>query len=594
MMLKKVTSIVLCFALLFSLCSYFSVGASAQDSIAACDGNCGYSPTILIHGIGQSTVRILDESGEFKRDKNGEYVNAWPISVDTRYLVSLLIRPVIKTLFTQRNYVSPVLDEAADVIFSSNMCDNEGKPYADLNVVKYEKSLADCTAEEKAKIYGTLPMHDYAQIAGEDHLFFFAYNSFGNAMDIADEFIAFIEMVKQSTGHDKVSIVPISLGGTIMNSIMECHMSEIEDSIDRVVYIIPAADGSRIIGDLYNGKFSTDDESLYLTLWPSLLKGYAGYLVNIALRLLKNEIVIDVIDSLLATLTQKVLINCTNMWALVPSGDYPALREKYLCDGEHDVLREQTDAYYNAQLNRDDNINYLKSRGVEFFNIVDYDFPLYALVPSYKDCNADGVIHVHSTSLGCTSVPVGETLPEDYAPVNPKCTDPTHNHISPSRTLDASTCLLPETTWYMRNQNHEGSGRNHVIINLATKILVGQISSIYDNDNYPQFIDGRESRELRRLLNFTENEADLSALSEEQRARLSEALEQGHFVVDNNTTSQEEFYLAADNLKQVLAECLLITPPKAPSKIEIAFTKLCKSLSEKLYNKYGNKGFFER
>ena len=56
-------------------------------------------------------------------------------------------------------------------------------------------------------------------------------------------------MVKQQTGHDKVSIVFISLGGTIGNAYLAKYCDR--DDIDRIVFVAAASDGSYLFSDLF-------------------------------------------------------------------------------------------------------------------------------------------------------------------------------------------------------------------------------------------------------------------------------------------------------------------------------------------------------
>lgn len=77
-------------------------------------------------------------------------------------------------------------------------------------------------------------------------------------------------MVKRDTGHDKVNIVPISLGGTVANGLLEYYGESNPDGknvykdLNKVVYIVPALDGSSIVGDIYKKQLTfLDKDYLY-------------------------------------------------------------------------------------------------------------------------------------------------------------------------------------------------------------------------------------------------------------------------------------------------------------------------------------------
>ena len=75
-----------------------------------------------------------------------------------------------------------------------------------------------------------MPIDGFSKVAGENHLYYFAYNSFGNNSEITDELYNFIGQIKRETGHDKINVVAISLGGTIANSLFDRYRSSIRAS----------------------------------------------------------------------------------------------------------------------------------------------------------------------------------------------------------------------------------------------------------------------------------------------------------------------------------------------------------------------------
>ena len=100
------------------------------------------------------------------------------------------------------------------------------------------------------QIYNNIPLQAFAEMAGEDHLYYFAYNSFGNNSDIVDELYAFIQMVKAETGHDKVNLIPVSLGGSIATAYFDAYGSK--NDVNRVCYFVPATNGSTLIADAFS------------------------------------------------------------------------------------------------------------------------------------------------------------------------------------------------------------------------------------------------------------------------------------------------------------------------------------------------------
>lgn len=563
--------------------------ASAQNDgiLTHCGGNCAHAPSIILHGIGQSELYELDENGNRKLDKNGKEVTAWPPTVDTDALIASLALPLVTSLLTQRDCgLSDTGAKVAAEVFASNANGPDGQKISRTELVRYPYSVDKCTEKEKKFIYSSMSLNYYTEVAGEDHLYYFAYDSFGNNLSITEELYVYIQQVKLETGHDKVNLVPVSLGGTIANSLFEFY-PEVYKDLNRVVYIVPALDGSNIIGDVYTNNLSLEDEMLYRDLFPSFMDGYLGYLINILLRVLPKGVLRTVLDKAFKSLTDTVLVNCTVMWSLVPSAYYPEAAERLLAGEEHAEIRRQTDLYYQAQQNSHANILKLIEQGVSVFDICDYNESLYAIAATWDECNSDGVIHLASTSMGATSGLVNTPLPADY--VQQQC--PQHNHISPDRIVDASTGLLPDHTFYFRNQHHEGTGRNDVIIKLATELLLNDdyIDVYTMPERFPQFNGGREARGFSGDV-AKAKAVDRTTLSPEDAAELQAAIEQAETMLDNTIVVEGEYPAARARLFAIMVKIGERDAPADKSKDEL-YTKICKFLSDALYKYWGPKGF---
>lgn len=566
------------------------------DALTECGGTCEHCPTVIVPGIGQSDTYMYD-GDEIAVDENGDEITGWPLYVNANQAVKSLLVPLVKMLVTQKdNGFSEKFGQTLREVLYVNQMDSNGDNVYDVRVEKYPYSVAKCNEEEKNHIYGCVPIQDYTAQVGEDHLYYFAYNSFGNNRAITDELYEFIQQVKRETGHDKINIVHISLGGTLANSLYE-YYPEVYSDLNRVIYIVPALDGTNIVGDLYLGKFSTSDEMLYDKLFPSLVDGYLGYLINILIRIIPKQVLLNTIDETLEALTDVLLINCTTMWSLVPDEYYDAAVERLLQGEEHAEIRRQVEEYHRAQVNSDKNILAMKAAGVEVFDVVDYDYPMYALVPSYDQCNADGIIHFESTSMGAFAAKCGETLPEGYVQQNINCDNPNHNHISPDNVVDASVGLLPDHTFYFDGQDHEGTGRNDVIMKLATELLINEdFTDVYSMpERFPQFNVGRETKNLRNNLIPKAEAVDRSTLSPEDAAELDAALNDCYVMLDNTAVDYQQYVNAQKRLEDILVKIGVI---EGENKVEKTAGKIAEALlklaSDALYEYFGPRGFSDK
>lgn len=591
--MKKIISLVLAAAMLLSVCV---IGSSAQapETKAAtvkaeCGGDCEQCPSVVVPGIGQSNVWLLDDDGNYKLDADGERINCFPAYFDIGPLVAKLLFPVLLTLITQQDLLSDALANAVADCFYMNTSDINGKSPDCIEVEQYPYSLAECSEYEKEYIYDCIPLKSYADAAGEDHLYFYAYNSFGNHADIVDGLYEFIQQVKEETGHDKINLVPISMGGEVANGLLE-YYPDVHDDINKLVYIVPALDGSTIVGDLYTKNLVfLDKQFLFNGFLEGLMDEEEARMIEVIARIIPDEVLMSCLNATVDKLVDDVLRTNTNLWALVPSAYYPEASQTLLAGDEYKEIKRQTDRYYQAQLNSDANILKVIEAGGRVYNIVDYDVPLYVIGGYWNNDNADGVIHLDSTSMGAHSAICGETLPEDYVQQNINCSNPDHNHISPDRVIDASTGLLPDTTFYFDGQNHEKTARNDIIISLAIDLLLrDDIVDVYSDPGYPQFNIARDPRGIKSRL-ADAKAVDQSKLSQEDKAELNAAIAEAEAIIGNTAGVAGEMEASEARLRAILVKIGVYAPPEEEEEPSDFFTKL----SLFLYENYGSNGFIE-
>lgn len=586
-MMKKVVSVILALTMIFSA---VTVIASASGVKTECGGKCETCPSIVVPGIGQSNVWALDDNGDYILDDNGNKTPCFPAIFDIGYIVKRAILPILLTLFTQHDVgLSEALSDIILDSFEVNMCDARGKNTGNIEVEKYPYSVAECSEYEKEQIYKNVPLINYAQQVGEDHLYYFAYNSFGNHLDAVNELYDFIQMVKVETGHSKVNIVPISMGGSIANGLLEYH-PDVMDDLNKVVYIVPALDGSTIVGDLLAKDLTfLDKDFLYNGFLETLMDEDEARMVEVIARILPDDVLLNGLKAAVDTLVDEVAVNITSLWALSPSSYYPRLSQKLLSDPSKAEIKRQTEMYYHAQLNSDKNIQTLIEKGVQVFNIVDYDMPLYCIGNNWNEDNADGIIHLDSTSMGVKSAIVGETLPDDYVQANTHCSNPAHNHISPDRVLDASTGLLPDTTFYFDAQNHERTARNDIIISLAIRILATEdITDVYSLEEYPQFNGARDPRRINNTLLPAAKNVDASTLSAQDAAELAAAIAEAEAFVNSTVCVAGQQAAIEERLNAILIKVGVYAASEEEEPSDF-FEKL----SLWLFENYGTAGYSE-
>lgn len=582
--MKKIISCILAIAVVMGM---FSVFASAKSE---CNGDCDTCPAIIVPGIGQSNVWALDDDGEYLLDDDGDRISCFPAVFDVASIIPKAIIPVIMTLFTQKDFfLSEALCSVVHDAFAVNMCDENGKNTGNIEIEKYPYSVAECSDYEKQQIYNNIPLQAFSEMAGEDHLYYFAYTSFGNNYDIVTELYEFIQMVKDQTGHDKVNIVPISMGGSLANGLLD-YYPQVMDDLNKVVYIVPALNGSTIVGDLYTKNFAFfDTDFLYNGFLEALMDEEEARMIEVIARIVPDEVLSSALKNVANCLVEDVAANVTSLWGLCPKEYYPEAAEMLLSSKPE--IKRQTDLYYKAQCNSLKNIQTLVDKGVEVFNIVDYDVPLYLIGNSWNDDNADGVIHLSSTAMGVHSALVGETLGDTYKQANTSvnCSDPTHNHISPDNVVDASTGLLPDHTFYFDGQGHEQTARNDAIISLATELLAtDDIKDVYSTPDYPQFNAKRDPRKLKNEYIPQAKAVDTTTLAPEDAAELKAAIEEAEAFVNNTASYFGQQQEVEERLINILVK-IGVREARVEEEPETLFT----NVSLWLYENYGTDGYSE-
>ena len=583
--LKAVISLLLCFVLIGS---FPMVGFAASAKITTCDETCEFCPTIIVPGNGQSSVCVTDDNGDFILDKSGNKIAAFPAYFQVDKIVSRVLFPLLLSLAAQRDVgLSDALADVIDTSFGINACDLDGKVVTNVVTEKFPYPYSKCSAYEQSLINMNIPFNRYPTELPKDHLYYFAYNSMGNHMEIADELYDYIQMVREQTGHDKVNLVPLSQGASVTSAMLDYH-PDVMEQLHKVMFVVPAIHGSTVFGDIFTGRVSFLNSSyLYNGFFENmrLFDESTARLIEILLRVLPDEVIMASLDKSVQHLMENTMIRSTSMWALVPPEDYPAAAQKYLSSPEMASIRRQTDRYYQAQLHAYDNIQKLVEKGVQVFDVAEYDYPNIDLGERWNKMNGDFILHLDSTSLGAYSANCGDTLPAGYNQKNTHCTNAAHNHISPDRVVDASAGLLPDTTFYLDGQRDDLTQHNDVLLKLAMNMIADdEITDVYSSPDFPQFLSGRNVQKLLELLDT----AQALKASGKSSAAIDAAAAKAQHTLDNNLASGEEITACENELRACLVRAGAAEAEKAERD-----PSFLRSVSLFLFEHYGSNGFSE-
>lgn len=611
---KKLISVLLSISLIFSVCAVaFAVSAtngsyaeadSVEEAAQALALSGETYPLIIVPGINHSPVYLCDENNEVIFDKDGNTTNGTLLLVDTSNMVPLILQhvavPLILMLLTQTDCgLAEGVKVLVDELLSLQKTNSDGSLVNNLQLKDFHFPLSEFDENsfdgeyDKAWFYRMLPIQSYTDIVGEDEVYLYTFNLFGNVMESAKGLDEFIQFVKEETGSDKVNLLNVSLGGTVFTAYME--QFDASKDVNEIVSVVAVHDGTSILSDFYQREWNLTDESIYKDLFPYIMSvesdsAALGYLINILLRILPRAELELLLTSAYDVLFENLLHNTSQFWAMVPSADYPELAEKYLSDEEHAALRKSTDAFYQAQLNLEGNIKEFISKGGQFNAICGYglafgeqEYSFFAVADSYDKVNSDGIIEIQSTSIGATSALPGEKLAVE---------DDTY--LSPDGSVDASTCAFPDNTWFFENQHHEIGG-NDVALKLATELILDDtLIDVNSNPSrWPQYNGTRNTKWVKRSYLPDAAKIDRSTLTEEQLTELDAALAETEEMMNRTIIDVEGDAATVERLYNALVLCGVYEAEEDTTTQDTVLNTIAKIASDIVYIVVGPKGFFD-
>lgn len=601
----------------------------------ATSGEIDRTPVIVVPGIMQSQVYVQDESGTADQLT----VDGFPIvegmdfefMFDTKQIErdvkSNLLLPTIKSLLTfNRKYF---IDEVLNITNESlkyHYFNPDGTRRYEVKVDEYwyslqearnhpEKSYNYAKGYDKDEDGNSLPSKKYrteydfimsqvnltsfAQKVGYDRVYYFAYSSFGDTLEIGKKFADYIQMVKEQTGSDKVNLAFISLGGTIGNVYLAKYCNP--DDINRIVFAAAAIDGSALLGDIMRGALTLNNkEDLYNDVLPSMFNFlgkkdlWKAYYGNVLLRFLPNRIfsklLNDLGERLLDEVGGNIVYNCPSMWALLPSEYYEEMSAKLLSDPARAELKKKTDEYYEIQKNATETIKQYVDDGMDIFVVSGYNLELPGLIDSYS-LSSDNIIHSASTSLGAHFAPAGKELPRDYVPVIDE------SYISPDRNVDAGAGALPDRTWFVRNQSHLTlQGAVEDTIELCVQILTDKniTDARVNNGGYPQFQAYRNLTPIKTYMREINEvrRTSTDVVPEETKEYLLSLNNRAYALIKSRIWDEKECKDLESEMQKTLFELGKISDDPAEKEKNDKKTNNARLVSELITKLFGSRDFY--
>ena len=569
------------------------------------------APTIIIPGISQSISYLADENGDPAVNANGDELSGGLLIIDSAelpgVLASTVAGPLVTSLLMQADMgLSDAVYSTVTQLFSIQASGKDGKAKENLKTITYEYPISQMSQDDRDYFYRMIPMKSVVdEIGGEDNLYFFTFPLISDPFISAANLNSYIQLVKEQTGKDKVNIVTISLGGTILTAYLELYKNTNYPDINKVLNVVSCLDGTDVMGDFYMRNFNIEDEFFFQEFLPMVMtemNGYAtlGHLINVALKIFPRSVIEAILTAAVDGILDTLMLNCPQFWAMIPKDRYDDVIEKYSFiknDPEYSRLYATVEHFQQARLNLNDNLVKLNKQGALVHNVCGYnldyssqDYCFFAAMKSSLTTNSDAIIDIDSTSLGATYAKAGEVLSEEYiATRDPK-------YISPDGSLDISTCLFPDNVWFFQGQHHE-VGRNDVVIKLIAKLASNQINSTADMpDKFPQFNGNRNTRNITRWCFddadkvFAEYAEDPSLYNAEDIEELRAVYEEAEEYLENTICEPTSAQALLERFEYALYRVGVGDAP-ADTSTDEALEIICKFVDETIYGVFGADGF---
>ena len=636
--MKKFIAFILAIALLVPFAGIATNAAPTTTAKATNNMECAFaegtnSLVVFVTGIGQSYSYLFDESytqeGAFENGTLQDFENYAPLIAEWKYdsrwnlfnsfdevfsdtttiltlvgvVVELLVSSTLRWNLIDQNKVDKVVRD----LFHFNIVDENGN--ADPRVVtpRYPMPVSEFPgtineegvyeSEAKNRFYSSIPCKDIAREKFgenfEDYLYVFNYSAFSYTSKNVDALHEFVETIlaNNKVGAKDIVLVPMSMGASVVTAYMDKYPTVAQNHIRRVVSIVGAWDGSDVVADLLLGRFCDNSADLFYNgLLSDLIGEPWGYVVNIALRLFPKAILRNFVDSALSAIATELFCATPSLCNLIPIDQYEEVSTLI----KSPVVKAEADAFQEAKKRLDTTMTNLEKEGVTFSFISGYGLPFGAITSDYSAfgfmasapvTNSDEIINIDSTAPGTSFVTPGTQFE-----------DTTGRELSPDGSLDISTTLRKESSWFFYKQKHELE-YNNTAIALALELATGNVKTVADCDNpaedeyyFPQFNEARNLKSYQRsYLNDLERYCDETGyvLTAEQEAVLAKAEKMAASTVNN----PEYDDAVLEEVHDMLVEIGVYEAESEPEFSEVLLNKILKGANDITYTIFGAKGF---
>ncbi len=498
------------------ICPVLALMLTLSSAVVFADKACAVYPSdipiIYIHGEG-SPIGTFDENGEFHQVSN--------MAVDTEKITALLSdnkEMLMKSFVTQdwSDFCVLIEDFMVDS-FGAMALGPDGFPVDDT------VSIMKCTEEF---VTGRYNCDDNSL-----NKYYFWYDWRLDPTDNMQRLHDYADLILKVTGSSKYAVIGRCEGACLALTYWETYH---DPRISDLIFYASAAQGAIPVGEAFSGSLYVDPDSVERFVYEADLDinyeltddiTFTTQTLNTILKIASdmygldyacwavNNVYQQIYDTVTPYALKKTFATFPGFWAMCEDQYYEKAKD-VLFAGEEDYYKafiEKIDNYHYNIMNRaQDIIKNAAESGVEVSNVVKYGFQSYPLSKD-SDIQSDQMCRVDLAGFGTTCTKIGETIPGEQ--IHQAIISGNVKHISPDMAIDASTSILKDTTWYVKNIKHQNF--TDAMNELFFEIVRTPGMTVRTNPDYPQFLFYEPDSDTFHPYNIEEDKTDSDDFNEE-------------------------------------------------------------------------------
>lgn len=477
------------------------------------------TPVIVVGGVGTRPY--------YKNLVANDEESVFPPTIDYVSVASKVFIGVASAVVTgEMSKLSSAVSAVLEEIFDGFMCDENGNSkYDNVSTPRYKESLNNYDFDYDNDVAEVAIAGTCADKIGAQNVYFYNYDWRVDPCENASDLNAAVQKAKRETQSDKVILIPCSMGGVQTMAYLEEFGY---DDVEKIIFMSSAHKGLLLVSELFSGNIELDQKNVFMYLSKLLNIGdentdnafdficsyFAGAPYLKKLFSFANDFAVKLSDENVYETLRKIFGTMPGMWAFVCDEYYEKDFEFMINDNMSDKLIAKIEHYHkNVGSKNNDILKKAAANGVAIDVFSHYDRGSVP-VTQMADAEGDTLIETVCTSIGAYVAPVGEILSENYGQAK-VCGN--HSHISPDFKIDASICLFPDSTWFIKGEQHVGCKYGSDYAKLISLLISSKRQdSVYDYEEYPQFM--KSDKKEMTLSAVTEPEKEIDFKNEIKKA----------------------------------------------------------------------------